>query len=122
METVGNFIHGKTTLSSSGETLPVTNPATGKVIRQVTQSTREEMLAAIQSAHEAFPAWRNDSATPGTYPLIQSITEKASGRTGGADRREHGKVWSDALGELTRGIEVVEFACGIPHQQRRVLL
>ncbi|WP_233618722.1 hypothetical protein, partial [Salmonella enterica] len=38
METVGNFIHGKTTLSSSGETLPVTNPATGKVIRQVTQS------------------------------------------------------------------------------------
>ncbi len=57
METVGNFIHGKTTLSSSGEALPVTNPATGKVIRQVTQSTREEMLAAIQSAHEAFPAW-----------------------------------------------------------------
>lgn len=48
METVGNFIHGKTTLSSSGETLPVANPATGKVIRQVTQSTREEMLAAIQ--------------------------------------------------------------------------
>ncbi|MGS9112069.1 aldehyde dehydrogenase family protein, partial [Salmonella enterica subsp. enterica serovar Infantis] len=57
METVVNISHGKTTLSSSGETLPLTNKATGKVIRQVTQSTREEMLAAIQSEHEAFPAW-----------------------------------------------------------------
>lgn len=54
METVGNFIHGKTTLSSSGETLPVTNPATGKVIRQVTQSTREEMLRQFKAHMRLF--------------------------------------------------------------------
>lgn len=117
MDTVGNFINGAISLSQSQETLPVTNPATGEVIRQVTQSTQEEMLAAISSAHKAFPAW---AATP---PLrrarvmfkFKELLEKNRTELAKLISSEHGKVLSDAEGELTRGIEVVEFACGIPH-------
>ena len=117
METVGNFINGAITLSQSQETLPVTNPATGECIRQVTQSTKDEMLAAISAAHEAFPAW---AATP---PLrrarvmfkFKELLEQNRAELARLISSEHGKVLSDADGELTRGIEVVEFACGIPH-------
>ncbi|ENN6626951.1 TPA: aldehyde dehydrogenase family protein, partial [Escherichia coli] len=117
METVGNFIQGKTRLSNSGETLPVTNPATGEVIRLVTQSTRQDMLEAIQSAHEAFPAWSKMAPLRRARILFEFkvLLEKHRDELAALIVSEHGKVWSDALGELTRGIEVVEFACGIPH-------
>ncbi|WP_413738476.1 CoA-acylating methylmalonate-semialdehyde dehydrogenase [Sodalis sp. RH21] len=117
MEIVGNFINGTIALSSSTDSLPVTNPATGEVTRQVTQSTQDEMLSAITSAHTAFPAW---AATP---PLrrarilfkFKELLEQHRQELAELISSEHGKVVSDALGELTRGIEVVEFACGIPH-------
>lgn len=117
METVGNYINGALSLSSSQETLPVTNPANGEVIRQVTQSTKEEMLEAIAAAHKAFPAW---AATP---PLrrarvlfkFKELLEKNRDELAKLICSEHGKVLSDAQGEITRGLEVVEFACGIPH-------
>ncbi|MBS0847823.1 CoA-acylating methylmalonate-semialdehyde dehydrogenase [Citrobacter sp. JGM124] len=117
MEIVANFINGQRCYSSSKNTLPVTNPATGHVIRQVTQSTQEEMLQAIAAAHSAFPAW---SQTP---PLRRSrilfafkaLLEKHRDELAELIVSEHGKVFSDAQGELTRGLEVVEFACGIPH-------
>ncbi|HFS3796601.1 TPA: aldehyde dehydrogenase family protein, partial [Escherichia coli] len=113
METVGNFIQGKTRLSNSGETLPVTNPATGEVIRLVTQSTRQDMLEAIQSAHEAFPAWSKMAPLRRARILFEFkvLLEKHRDELAALIVSEHGKVWSDALGELTRGIEVVEFAC-----------
>ncbi|TKI03047.1 CoA-acylating methylmalonate-semialdehyde dehydrogenase [Martelella alba] len=117
MQTVGNFVNGAIVLSQSTESLPVTNPATGEVIHQVTQSTRDEMLEAIACAQSAYPAW---AATP---PLRRArilfnfkvLLEKNRQELAALITREHGKVLSDALGELTRGIEVVEFACGIPH-------
>lgn len=117
MEIVANFINGERCFSSSQNTLPVTNPATGQVIRQVTQSTSEEMLQAIDAAHRAFPAW---SQTP---PLrrarilfaFKALIEKHRDELADLIVSEHGKVFSDAQGELTRGLEVVEFACGIPH-------
>ncbi len=117
MQTVGNFINGAITLSHNPESLPVTNPATGEVIRKVTQSTQDEMLAAIAAAHHAFPAW---AATP---PLrrarvlfkFKALLEEHRQELAELISSEHGKVISDAQGELTRGIEVVEFACGIPH-------
>lgn len=117
METVGNFINGAITLSQSQETLPVTNPATGEHIRLVTQSTKTEMLDAISAAHKAFPAW---AATP---PLrrarvmfkFKELLEQNRVELARLISSEHGKVLSDADGEITRGIEVVEFACGIPH-------
>lgn len=117
METVANFINGKACYSSSHETLPVVNPASGEVIRQVTQSTQQEMLQAIDSAHQAFPAW---SKTP---PLrrarilfkFKQLLEAHRDELARLIVSEHGKIFSDAQGELTRGLEVVEFACGIPH-------
>ncbi|EHQ8971285.1 CoA-acylating methylmalonate-semialdehyde dehydrogenase [Escherichia coli] len=117
METVGNFINGNIVISASHETLPVTNPATGEVIRQVTQSTQSEMLQAIDSAHQAFPSWA--ATTPLRRARIlfkfKALLEEHCEELAEAIVSEHGKVYSDALGELTRGLEVVEFACGIPH-------
>ncbi|KEA53670.1 methylmalonate-semialdehyde dehydrogenase [Mangrovibacter sp. MFB070] len=117
METVGNFINGKITLSTSGETLPVTNPATGEIIRQVTQSTQQEMLEAISCAHQAFPAWSKMPALRRARILFQfkALLEQHRDELAALIVSEHGKVWSDAQGEITRGLEVVEFACGIPH-------
>lgn len=117
MQIVGNFINGHMTLSSSGAFLPVINPANGEIIRKVTQSTYQEMQEAISSAHQAFPAW---AATP---PLrrarilfkFKELIENNRQELATLISSEHGKVISDALGELTRGVEVVEFACGIPH-------
>ena len=117
MEIVGNFINGKTCLSRSGETLPVTNPATGEIIREVTQSTPQEMLDAISCAHDAFPAWSKTAPLRRARILFKfnTLLEKHRDELAALIVSEHGKVWSDALGELTRGMEVVEFACGIPH-------
>lgn len=117
METVGNYINGAVSLSSSQETLPVTNPATGEVIRQVTQSTKEEMLEAIAVAHKAFPAWAATSPLRRTRVLFKfkELLESNRDELAKLITSEHGKVLSDAQGEITRGLEVVEFACGIPH-------
>ncbi len=57
MTIVGNFIGGQTTFSASNETIPVFDPATGKVIRELTQSSADEVAQAIDVAHAAFPAW-----------------------------------------------------------------
>lgn len=117
METVGNYINGTVSLSSSQETLPVTNPATGEVIRQVTQSTKEEMLDAIAAAHKAFPAWAATSPLRRARVLFKfkELLESNRDELAKLISSEHGKVLSDAQGEITRGLEVVEFACGIPH-------
>ena len=117
METVGNFINGHVAVSSSQESLPVTNPATGKVIRQVTQSTQAEMLEAIRCAHEAWPAWAAMAPLRRARILFKfkALLDEHRDELAELIVSEHGKVWSDALGELTRGAEVVEFACGIPH-------
>ncbi|WP_297197618.1 CoA-acylating methylmalonate-semialdehyde dehydrogenase [uncultured Pluralibacter sp.] len=117
METVGNFINGKICQSINSETLPVTNPATGKVIRQVSQSTEQEMLGAIAAAHNAFPAWAKTTPLRRARILFhfKALLEQHRDELAELIVSEHGKVYSDALGELTRGIEVVEFACGIPH-------
>ncbi|ATA21299.1 methylmalonate-semialdehyde dehydrogenase [acylating] [Gibbsiella quercinecans] len=117
METVGNFINGKICLSSSNETLPVTNPATGKTIRLVTQSSEQEMQQAIGYAHQAFPAWSKTTPLRRARILFQfkALLEQHRDALAELIVSEHGKVYSDAQGEITRGLEVVEFACGIPH-------
>lgn len=117
METVSNFINGNMVQSSGQETVPVTNPASGTVIRQIRLSTQQEMLQAISSAEQAFSSW--SATTPLRRARIlfnfKALLEQRRAELAALITSEHGKVLSDAEGELTRGIEVVEFACGIPH-------
>lgn len=117
MTIVGNFIGGKITHSASNETIPVYDPATGKVIRELTQSTAAEVAQAIEVAHAAFPEWSKTAPLRRARVMFnfKALMEKHRNELAALIVSEHGKVWSDALGELTRGIEVIEFACGIPH-------
>ena len=117
MNIVGNFIGGKIIHSASSETIPVYDPATGKVVRELTQSTADEVAQAITAAHDAFPAWSTTSPLRRARVMFnfKMLLEQHRDELAELIVSEHGKVWSDAQGELTRGMEVVEFACGIPH-------
>ncbi|MFA5171122.1 MAG: CoA-acylating methylmalonate-semialdehyde dehydrogenase [Sulfuriferula sp.] len=114
---IGHYIDGRN-VAGSGERLgDIYNPATGKIQAQVCYATADEVRLAITAAEEAFPAW---SSTP---PLkrarvmfkFKELLEQYSDELARAITLEHGKTINDARGEIVRGIEVVEFACGIPH-------
>lgn len=117
MNTLGNFIGGREQLSTSGLSEPVYNPATGEVIRHVTQGGKEDVLTAIDAADKAFPAWSAMTPLRRARILFQfkELLDENREELARIISEENGKVFSDAQGELTRGIEVVEFACGIPH-------
>jgi malonate-semialdehyde dehydrogenase (acetylating)/methylmalonate-semialdehyde dehydrogenase len=103
--------------AGSGGTAPVTNPATGAVTGQVALATVEDAQAVIDAAAAAFPAWRDTSLAKRTQILFtfRELLNARKGELAQIITSEHGKVVSDALGEVSRGQEVVEFACGIPH-------
>jgi malonate-semialdehyde dehydrogenase (acetylating)/methylmalonate-semialdehyde dehydrogenase len=115
--TIAHWINNKAYPGTSGNTSPVTNPATGEVTGQVALGSVEDARAVIDAAAAAFPAWRDTSLTKRTA-IMFAFRELLNARKGELARiltAEHGKVVSDALGEVSRGQEVVEFACGIPH-------
>ena len=117
METVGNYIQGSRTASTSGRVAPIFNPATGEQRLSVGLASEGETRAAISAAQEAFPSWK--AVTPLNRARVmfafKSLVEKHRRELAELITLEHGKVLSDADGELTRGLEVVEFATGIPH-------
>src|SRR6201988_4451209 len=103
--------------AGSGGSLPVTNPATGQVTGQVALATVEDARAVIDAAAAAFPTWR-DTSLAKRGAILFNFRELLNARKGESAEiitSEHGKVVSDALGEVSRGQEVVEFACGVPH-------
>ncbi|MGV9796946.1 CoA-acylating methylmalonate-semialdehyde dehydrogenase [Mycobacterium sp. NPDC003449] len=108
---------GKLFAGSSTETAPVTNPATGAVSGQVALASVEDARAVIDAAAAAFPAWRDASLAKRTQVLFnfRELLNARKGELAEIITAEHGKVLSDAAGEVSRGLEVVEFACGIPH-------
>jgi malonate-semialdehyde dehydrogenase (acetylating)/methylmalonate-semialdehyde dehydrogenase len=120
MSDVSHFINGQRAESTGGRWGDVFNPATGERARRVALGGAAEVDRAVKAAAAAFPGW---AATP---PLSRARVlfkfRELLERDGDAIARlitdEHGKVLSDAKGELTRGTEVVEFACGIPHLMR----
>jgi malonate-semialdehyde dehydrogenase (acetylating) / methylmalonate-semialdehyde dehydrogenase len=112
---VRNFIGGQW-LSHAGSTLPVTDPGTGEVLGRVPLSTADDVNAAVAAAKEAFPAWRATPAPQRVQVLfrLKALLEENLEDLATSLTREHGKVLSDARGELRRGIENIDHACGIP--------
>ncbi|MFP5513432.1 MAG: CoA-acylating methylmalonate-semialdehyde dehydrogenase [Alphaproteobacteria bacterium] len=116
MTIVAHLIGGKTDAPAGTRTADIVNPATGDVAGQVALASRATVEEAIAAAEAAFPAWR---ATPPAkrarvmYRFKQLLEENAD-RICALVTAEHGKVLDDAFGELTRGIENVEYACGVP--------
>jgi len=114
-DTVGHFINGRH-VAAGERSQDVYNPATGRAVRQVALASRATVEAAITAAADAFPAWRD------TPPLkrarimfrFKELLEQHADEVVALITEEHGKVLHDALGELQRGIEVVEYACGAP--------
>jgi malonate-semialdehyde dehydrogenase (acetylating)/methylmalonate-semialdehyde dehydrogenase len=115
--TLAHFIHGKDVAGTSGRFGEVFNPATGEVTGHVPLASKVEVEAAIASAQAAFPLWAATTPLNRARVLFKfkELLEHHADEIARAITSEHGKVFSDARGELTRGIEVVEFACGIPH-------
>ncbi len=114
---INHWIAGAAYPGRSGRTGPVFNPATGEQSGAVDFASVEEVDLAVQSAREALPAWRALSLAK-RAELFFAIRELFHARREEIAKhltREHGKVLSDALGEVTRGLEVIEFCCGIPH-------
>lgn len=112
---VSHWIDGAERPSTSGRTAPVFDPALGIVTKHVGLANAAEIEAAIASAKAAFPAWR-DLSLAKRQAIIFNFRELLNARKGELAQivtSEHGKVLSDALGEITRGQEVVEFACGM---------
>jgi len=111
---VGHFINGQN-VADSGRTLPVTNPATGAVTRQVAMASRSTVEDAIAAAQAAFPAWRNTPPAKRAKVMFEfkALLEEHADAIVALLTSEHGKVLDDAMGELQRGIEVVDYACGI---------
>lgn len=113
---IGHYVHGERVASTSGRAQAVYNPATGAVARQVALASVDEVNAAVASAKAAFPAW---SETP---PIRRArvmnnflaLLNEHRDELAAMITAEHGKVFTDAIGEVSRGIDIVEFACGIP--------
>ena len=120
METVQNYINGQLSESHSKRLAPVFNPATGEQIRQVVLSSAAETAEAIAIADQAFTAWAKTSPLKRARVMFKfkALLEANMDKLATLISQEHGKVYSDAVGEVTRGLEVVEFACGIPHLQK----
>jgi malonate-semialdehyde dehydrogenase (acetylating) / methylmalonate-semialdehyde dehydrogenase len=95
----------------------VYNPALGTVAARVALASRAEVDAAVAAARAAFPAWSETAPLKRARILFKfkQLLDAHQDELAALITREHGKVFSDAQGEVTRGLEVVEFACGIPH-------
>ncbi|MBJ7336991.1 CoA-acylating methylmalonate-semialdehyde dehydrogenase [Mycolicibacterium sp.] len=117
VRTIGHWADGKNFAGSGDRTAPVTNPATGQVTGELALADVADARAVIDGAAAAFPAWRDTSLAKRTQILFafRELLNARKGELAEIITSEHGKVVSDALGEVSRGQEVVEFACGIAH-------
>ncbi len=116
MTTISHWISGQPYAGDSERSAPVFDPATGRQQAEVPLGSQSDVETAIQSAWDAFPGWSQTSVSARTKVMFafRELVNANAPRIAAAITDEHGKVLSDALGEVQRGLEVVEFACGIP--------
>jgi malonate-semialdehyde dehydrogenase (acetylating)/methylmalonate-semialdehyde dehydrogenase len=114
--TAAHWINGKPVPSTSGRTGKIYNPATGETVGQAAFASREEVDQAVAAAKAAFPAWRSTALSRRAEVMFKLRDLIAQNRQCIAEilTRENGKTTADAMGEVARGLENVEFACGIP--------
>ena len=112
-----HFINGKTVDGTSHRFGDVFNPALGAVSARVPLASVAEVDAAVAAARDAFPAWSETAPIKRARVLFKfkELLDRHHDELAELITREHGKVFSDAKGEVMRGIEIVEFACGIPN-------
>jgi malonate-semialdehyde dehydrogenase (acetylating)/methylmalonate-semialdehyde dehydrogenase len=117
MRTIENAIGGKKHVSRSPRASDVFNPATGEVTARLPLSTADEVADAVAAAKAAAADWGTLPPMKRSAPMFRfkELLQKNADAIAGAISSEHGKTHADAAGELQRGIEVVDFACGIPH-------
>ena len=117
METISHWINNQLSTEKSERTGDVYNPATGQISAKVNFATTATVNAAVDVATKAFETWRHSSLTKRTQVLFafRELVNQNKEQIAALITKEHGKVLSDAFGEVTRGLEVVEFACGISH-------
>ena len=117
MREIGHFIGGKPVAGTSGRTADVFNPASGQFTGKVALASTAEVDAAVEAANAAWPAWASMPPLRRARVMFKfkELLERDRREFAAIITSEHGKVLSDADGELQRGMEVVEFACGIPH-------
>src|SRR6187402_1926543 len=117
MDIVNHWLSGAAYEGESTRTAPVYDPALGTVAREVRLGSVADVDAAVSAAKAAFPAWAETSMAK-RQSILFTFRELLNARKGDLAEiltAEHGKVLSDALGEISRGLEVVEFATGFPH-------
>ena len=117
MKTVSHWINGSLSTDKPSQVGEIFNPATGKISGTVNFADLATVNSAVRAATTAFDTWRHSSLTKRTQVLFafRELVNKNKEKIAELITAEHGKVLSDAQGEVTRGLEVVEFACGIPH-------
>ncbi|WP_181779872.1 CoA-acylating methylmalonate-semialdehyde dehydrogenase [Pseudonocardia pini] len=115
--TLYHWANGQKVDGKSGRFSDVTNPATGEVSASLPLASAEEAAEIIGAAKAAFPGWRDTSLAKRTRILFKfrELLDERAPELAAIITSEHGKVLSDAAGEVARGQEVVEFACGAPH-------
>jgi malonate-semialdehyde dehydrogenase (acetylating)/methylmalonate-semialdehyde dehydrogenase len=117
MNRISHWIGGSVVVGSSGRSGVVYNPATGEQSGAVDLASADEVDAAVAAAKAAFPAWRATSLSRRAEILfrMRELVDANRKEIASLLTAEHGKVLSDAMGEVARGLENIEFACGIPH-------
>jgi malonate-semialdehyde dehydrogenase (acetylating)/methylmalonate-semialdehyde dehydrogenase len=120
MRTIGHFIDGENVASSSARTADIFNPNTGQVQSKVSLGTPSELDNAVASAEAAQIIWANTNPQKRARVMFayKQLVETHMDELAELLSLEHGKVVADSRGDVMRGLDVIEFACGIPHNQK----
>ena len=116
MKKIQHFINGKYVSTNCMDSTLVYNPATGENISEVVTGNENCIKDAVESAKAVFPKWSSETPLSRSRKMfkLKEIIELRKDELAKLITLEHGKTFEDALGEVGRGLEVVEFACGIP--------